>query len=133
MRTTVAKLQFHYKFVLPVLRFDLYQRRIRYNYYLSQRYQHADKIRVKRLRCLVHIIGAETPAGKVLTTDPDGGKRRGRSKTKCVNLVEADARLKKLKFFLHCVFKSVCVIITEINTNQILEDRYLLCSTKEKR
>lgn len=72
--------------------------RILYNHELQQLYQHAsivDKIRAKRLRWAGHVqrMEPDLPARKVFTSNPNGGRRPGRPKTRWIDLVDGDARM----------------------------------------
>ena len=70
--------------------------RIRYNHELKELYQHADvvkKIRTKRLSWAGHVVRMDDdlPAKKVFFSNPSGTRRRGRQKTRWVDLVNRDA------------------------------------------
>ena len=69
--------------------------RIRYNHELQELYQHADvvqKIRTKRLSWAGHVVRMDDdqPAKKVFSREPSGTRRRGRPRTRWVDLVESD-------------------------------------------
>lgn len=70
--------------------------RIRYNHELYQLYQFADvskRIRTKRLRWAGHVarMDDDLPAKQMFSKNPGGTRRRGRQRTRWVDLVNKDA------------------------------------------